>query len=221
VRLVLERGMDGDDRRAIVLAHPDWHAGIVGIVCSRLVDRFARPTILFQQFDGHCKGSGRSIRGFSLLDAILTCGEPTLKAGGHDHAAGITVSSERVDAFAEAFIAHASRLLTPDDLIASIALDTVASIDELTLDVLRQCEHFGPFGRATRGRRCCSRTSSSPRRRARWQGWEALAPLLASHERRQVPQGEVVERPRACRARAAGEPRRRRRRTEDRSISRR
>jgi single-stranded-DNA-specific exonuclease len=142
-----DAGMTGDDRRAIVLASPDWHAGVVGIVCSRLVDTFGRPAILLQEFDDIAKGSGRSIRGFSLLAAIQSCGETPLKSGGHDHAAGITLKRDRVQAFADAFVAHASKSLTPDDLVASIDVDAHATVEELDVATVGSLEQLAPFGR--------------------------------------------------------------------------
>lgn len=146
-RLARERGMDSDRHRAIVLSSPAWHAGVVGIVCARLVETFGRPAILLQEFDDVARGSGRSIRGFSLLDAILSCGEPPLKAGGHEHAAGITLRRDRIEPFIEAFVAHATARLTPDDLIPIIDVDAVACIDELDLRSVKECEQLGPFGR--------------------------------------------------------------------------
>ena len=84
------------DRRAIVLAHADWHAGVIGIVCSRLVDRFHRPTILMQLKDGHAHGSGRSIRAFHLLNALESCGDLFTRYGGHSHAVGFSLPTARV-----------------------------------------------------------------------------------------------------------------------------
>jgi len=145
--MVKERGFDGDDHRAIVLASPNWHAGVVGIVCSRLVDVFARPTILMQQMDGICKGSGRSIHGFSLMDAIQACGERPLKSGGHAHAAGLTIASDRCEAFTRAFIDYATSKLAVEDLVAAITVDATAEIGELDLKSVMACESLAPFGR--------------------------------------------------------------------------
>jgi single-stranded-DNA-specific exonuclease len=145
--LVREKGLDRDDRRAIVLASPDWHAGIVGIACARLVETFARPTILLQTIDDICKGSGRSIHGFSLVEAITGCGVPPIKAGGHAHAAGLTVARDRFDDFAAAFTAYATDRLAPDDLVPALHIDTVATLDELDHATVELCEHLAPFGR--------------------------------------------------------------------------
>ena len=145
--LARERGMDRDERRAIVLAHRDWHAGVVGIVCQRLVEAFGRPTILLQELDDTCKGSGRSIHGFSLVDAIRSCGETPLKFGGHDHAAGVTLARERLEAFADAFIGYASGRLAPEDLVPHLTVDTDATFAEIGIDVVRDAERLAPFGR--------------------------------------------------------------------------
>lgn len=146
-RRVRELGLDREDRRAIVLASPDWHAGVVGIVCSRLVDEFARPTILCQELDGICKGSGRSIHGFDLLGAIRGCGETPLKSGGHEHAAGITVELDRFASFAQAFERFANERIAAEELVPTLAVDTIASLEELSLPTVKACEGMAPFGR--------------------------------------------------------------------------
>lgn len=146
-QLAVDRGMVGDGHRAIVLSHPEWHAGVVGIVCQRLVDAFGRPTILLQEIEGVCKGSGRSIHGFSLIEAIRDCGETPLKSGGHDHAAGITLDRTRMQAFADAFVAFASAKLRAEDLVPVIQVDTEASLGELTYDSVLDTERLAPFGR--------------------------------------------------------------------------
>lgn len=140
-------GMTGTDRRAIVLAHESWHAGVIGIVCSRLVDRFGRPTLLLQRREGECHGSGRSIDGFSLHGALCACHEHLLSYGGHDMAAGLRVSDARFPAFAEFFINVVNQRLAASDLGKSIAIDAVARLDELSLSTVQTLERLQPFGR--------------------------------------------------------------------------
>jgi single-stranded-DNA-specific exonuclease len=140
------RGMTGPDRRAIVLAHDDWHQGVVGIVCSRLVDRFCRPTILMQRRDGRCHGSGRSIRGFSLHAALARCSSRLVRFGGHDMAAGLEVEEHALEAFADDFITHANGCLGEDDLVARLTLDCDAAIADLTTDAVTRLESLAPFG---------------------------------------------------------------------------
>ena len=103
-------------RRAYVVAGADWHEGVIGIVASRLVERYARPVVLIAGTDGDWKGSGRSIAGFDLHDALRQCAGQLERWGGHAAAAGLSIRPEEVDPFAEAFAAHAGANLTDDDL---------------------------------------------------------------------------------------------------------
>ena len=144
-------GMTGDHHRAIVLAAEGWHAGVIGIACSRLVDRYSRPVILLARSGDDCHGSGRSIDGFNLHGALEACREHLSSFGGHDMAAGLRVSSERFDAFARAFIGHANAALAPDDLVKTIRYDTYASLDELSAAAVSELSRLAPFGRENPG----------------------------------------------------------------------
>ena len=106
-----------DDTYGIVLAQPEWHPGVIGIVASRIVEEFGRPTMLIALEDGVGKGSGRSISAFDLHAALSECADLLLRYGGHRAAAGITISAPQVDAFAERFNAIARRQLSHDDLV--------------------------------------------------------------------------------------------------------
>jgi single-stranded-DNA-specific exonuclease len=139
-------GMTGDERRAIVLAHEEWHQGVVGIVCSRLVERFHRPTILMCVRDGQCHGSGRSIEGFSLHAALERCSGHLLRHGGHDMAAGLTLEACNLGAFTEAFTDAANASLAPGDLVPVLKYDCDASLAELTPHCVGQLESLAPFG---------------------------------------------------------------------------
>ncbi len=146
IEMAEESGMTGPDTRVIVLKHADWHPGIVGIVCSRLVDRFARPTILMQDTGEVCKGSGRSIEGFNLHGALDACGEHLESFGGHDMAAGMKCSPDRFEAFRDAMIAHTNEQLCPEDLVHHAKYDCVARLDELTPASIRELDKMAPFG---------------------------------------------------------------------------
>ncbi|MBL8763164.1 MAG: single-stranded-DNA-specific exonuclease RecJ [Phycisphaerae bacterium] len=140
-------GMTADDRRAIVLAHSDWHAGVIGIVCSRLVERYHRPTILLQRTGSVCHGSGRSIEGFNLHAALERASEYLDRFGGHDMAAGLALRADRLDAFAEAFTADATARLSVDQLTPEVVVDCEANLDELSIDSLRDLQRMEPCGR--------------------------------------------------------------------------
>ncbi|MEM7623962.1 MAG: single-stranded-DNA-specific exonuclease RecJ, partial [Planctomycetota bacterium] len=156
LELAVSHGMDKPDQRAVVLADPGWHPGVVGIVCSRLVERLCRPVVLLQSRDDDelgaiCAGSGRSITGFNLHAALAACSEHLMTFGGHDAAAGLKLKHDNLDAFREAFVAHANERLTPDDLVAHAAYDTDATIEELSVESVGALERMGPFGRGNPG----------------------------------------------------------------------
>ena len=145
-------GMTGADRRAIVLAHEDWHPGVVGIVCSRLVERFARPAILMQIKPGEdgpvCAGSGRSIDGFNLHAGLRSCADLLTSFGGHDAAAGLALPAENLGPFTDAFITEANARLRPEDLVRTAAFDCDAQLAELTPGSVGELDRLGPFGRS-------------------------------------------------------------------------
>lgn len=146
IELAEAQGMTGPDRRAIVLAHDDWHPGVVGIVCSRLVDRFARPAILLCKQDEKYKGSGRSIPAFNLHAGLeATCGH-LASFGGHDMAAGLSLEEKDLDPFVRAFIDYANNALTTDDLVNDLRVDTFADTQELTPNAIREIFRLRPFG---------------------------------------------------------------------------
>ncbi len=142
-----EAGMTNDDRRAIVLAAETWHAGVVGIVCSRLVERYQRPTILMQRAEGVCHGSGRSIDGFDLHDALTQCAALLTKFGGHEMAAGVTLDESSLEDFAAAFTQVANQRIPVEELTPALRVDCQAALRELTTNAAAQFEDMGPFGR--------------------------------------------------------------------------
>ncbi len=144
---LVEQGGDYPDRRSIVLASRDWHQGVVGIVASRLVERFHRPTILIAlDGQGEGKGSGRGIHGFHLLEALGACADRLTRFGGHRHAAGVSLPAEGVAGFAAAFEAEARRILGEGELVPRLEIDVEAEPREVTAELARELERLGPFG---------------------------------------------------------------------------
>jgi len=134
-------------RRSIVLASDEWHQGVIGIVASRLVERYHRPTILIALTeDGLGKGSGRSIPGFHLLEALEPCSRHLTRFGGHRYAAGIGLTATDVPAFAETFEAEAARLLTGCDLVPRLAIDAEVEPGEVTKELALELKRLEPFG---------------------------------------------------------------------------
>ena len=131
---------------SIVLGGEGWHSGVIGIVASRLVDRYSRPTVLIALDDTTGKGSCRSIRGFNLYHGLQSCADYLLAFGGHEMAAGLSVSADQLPVFAAEFEAHARSVLSEDDLHPKLYHDGVVLLEEMDLDVLRHLEGLAPFG---------------------------------------------------------------------------
>jgi single-stranded-DNA-specific exonuclease len=142
----IEREVRMDRSPVLVLASDEWHPGVVGIVASRVVERFGRPTFLIG-LDGEVgKGSGRSISGFDLNAALRDCADLLERFGGHRMAAGLTVRRDRLEAFRERFTAVAGRTLDPATLGPEQRVDLEITLDEATLDLERLCRHLEPCG---------------------------------------------------------------------------
>jgi len=132
--------------RGYVVAGEDWHEGVVGIVASRLVERFRRPVVLIAGTDGLWKGSGRSIPAFDLHGALAACAGDLERWGGHRAAAGLSIRREAVPAFAAAFAEHADAALTPEDLDPVTVVDAVVRGRELTTALCAELKRLRPFG---------------------------------------------------------------------------
>jgi len=143
---VLATGQHLDGCRAIVAASKDWHAGVIGIVASRLVDEFHRPAVMIALDNGMGQGSARSVRHFALHEALGACRKHLTTFGGHAMAAGLKIQAECVDAFREAFAAEAARRLTHADLTPRLRVDDVASLDSLDEQLVSDLARLEPYG---------------------------------------------------------------------------
>ena len=144
--MVERNAMNGDTKRAIVLAADGWHPGVIGIVASRLVDRYHRPTVLIALGNGGGQGSARSVRHFDMHLALGTCADHLLEYGGHAMAAGLKITAEQVPAFTDAFLEYANNRLTASDLRKHLHIDAVVSLGELDLPTTEALADLGPFG---------------------------------------------------------------------------
>jgi single-stranded-DNA-specific exonuclease len=132
--------------RGFVLYSEGWHPGVIGIVASRVVERFHRPTVIVGVKDGVGKGSARSIEGFHLYDALSGCADLLARFGGHKHAAGLTIEAKHLPALRESFERIARQRLTPEDLIARCKVDAVVGVKELDERAVEALQKLGPFG---------------------------------------------------------------------------
>jgi single-stranded-DNA-specific exonuclease len=137
---------DLEHESGFVLAAEGWHSGVVGIVASRVVERYGRPTFLIA-FDGDIgKGSGRSISRFDLHSALLACGDLLERFGGHQMAAGLTIRRQNLEAFRERFGGIARESLAPEDLGPEQRVDLEVELQELTYELERLCRYLEPCG---------------------------------------------------------------------------
>ena len=143
---IVEKFLEADNDSALVLHQEAWHPGVIGIVASRLVERYYRPTIMMTTVDGVAKGSARSISGFNIHDALKRCEDKLIQFGGHKYAAGLTVELDKVDEFRDAFKQVAAELLTEDLLIPEIKIDAEVQLSDLTPKFIRVLSQFAPFG---------------------------------------------------------------------------
>jgi single-stranded-DNA-specific exonuclease len=134
-----------------VLADEGWHEGVIGIVASRLVERFHRPVVLIAGADGNWKGSGRSPGVFDLHGGLAACSEHLERFGGHRAAAGLSIDPAEIEAFADAFAAHADEALTDHDLRPRTVVDAIVTGRELTLGLCEELRRLAPFGLANPG----------------------------------------------------------------------
>jgi single-stranded-DNA-specific exonuclease len=136
----------------LVVAGHDWHPGVVGIVASRMVERYHRPVVVISlDGEGSGRGSGRSISGFDLLGGLEACSEHLGSFGGHRAAAGLELEEANVDAFREAFAAHATSVLGPDDLKRTERIDAMVGGASLGLDLAEELRQLAPFGMGNPG----------------------------------------------------------------------
>jgi single-stranded-DNA-specific exonuclease len=138
--------LSGEHTHALVLASDGWHAGVIGIVASRLVERFYRPAVLIALDGEGGKGSGRSIRGLHLYRALQECAPHLLAFGGHEMAAGLSIARDQVAAFAQAFELAARAALSDDQLLPVLLYDGVELLAELGRDEVEALERLAPFG---------------------------------------------------------------------------
>jgi single-stranded-DNA-specific exonuclease len=140
------------DAPGLVVAGHDWHPGVVGIVASRMVERYHRPVVVISlDGEGSGRGSGRSISGFDLLAGLEACSEHLGSFGGHRAAAGLELGEANVDAFREAFAAHAASVLGPEDLKRTERIDAMVGGASLGLDLAEELRQLAPFGMGNPG----------------------------------------------------------------------
>ncbi len=143
---LVDSQIDLDEELAIVLHNEHWHPGVIGIVASRLVEKYYRPSVLLTTIDGIAKGSARSINGFNIYEALQKCNDLLLHFGGHQAAAGLALDVDKVDEFRIRLNEVLKSSITSEDLSEEISIDSKIRFSEITPKFLRILEQFSPFG---------------------------------------------------------------------------
>lgn len=135
-----------EKRKSTVVYHESWHKGVIGIVASRLTEKYYRPTIVLTQSNGVVAGSARSVLGYDLYEALCKCSDLLEQFGGHKYAAGLTMKTENVAAFSKKFEEVVSASITDDLLIQQISLEAEIELSEIDAKFFRILNQFEPFG---------------------------------------------------------------------------
>lgn len=143
---IVETSVNFEEDLAIVLHDNDWHPGVIGIVASRLVEKFNRPTVMLTTIDGVAKGSARSVPGFNIYEALQSCEELLLQFGGHEAAAGLAVEIDKLDEFKKKFNMILKGCMKEEDIAPEINVDAKISFSEISPKFLRILDQFAPFG---------------------------------------------------------------------------
>ena len=154
---IVRSKFDGEKDFVIVEGELLWHIGVVGIVASRVLQEFYRPTIILGGDAEQWRGSGRSIAGFDLAAALRECDDLLIKHGGHAMAAGLTIAPDKVDLFRARLNEIARRTLKSEDLQPPLRLDAEVGLNEITLDSLAELEQFKPMGQGNPALQFCAR----------------------------------------------------------------
>jgi len=145
---MINREMNFKEQKVIVIAKDDWHQGVLGIVASKLADRFYRPAIVISLNEDLCKGSARSIKNFHLFDALVDCKDLLDSFGGHAHAAGLLITKDNIDEFRKSINKLAHERLDFNDLLPSIDIDAELLLGDLNEAMVKELDSLEPFGMA-------------------------------------------------------------------------
>jgi len=143
---IIQKQVDLAYDRVIVVAGENWHPGVVGIVASRIVERYCRPAVVLSLNGGEATGSARSIQGFHIFEALLTCKDLLIRFGGHELAAGLSLHESNIDEFRKRICAYAEEVLPDEALVPRYFYDGTLKCDQITPNLLDEIEMLAPFG---------------------------------------------------------------------------
>ncbi len=147
----IDTQVDAEREKVLVVRGTGWHHGIIGIVASKIMERYHRPAILVSEENGIGKGSGRSIEGFNLFKALMHCEDLLEKFGGHELAAGLSLKAENLDEFRRRINDYADSALSPADLLPCLKIDAFIGKEDVTMQNISDLELMAPFGAGNPG----------------------------------------------------------------------
>jgi len=145
-KAMVDKNYNLDKISSMVLHHPDWHLGVIGIVASRLVDTCGRPAVMLSTVDGKIKGSARSIDGFNIYDAFKECEDLLEQFGGHEYAAGLTIAKENLQEFRQRINDIAEKRLSDEDFKPELKIDSELDLSNVNMRFWKLLSQFEPFG---------------------------------------------------------------------------
>lgn len=143
---LIEEEIDLDNEVAIILHVDEWHPGVIGIVASRVVEKYHRPALMLSTIDGVAKGSARSITGFNIYEALQECDDLLIQFGGHEAAAGVAIEIDKISEFKKRFNRILKDKMVEKDIVPKIKIDTKISFSDITPKFIRILDQFAPFG---------------------------------------------------------------------------
>lgn len=143
---LVEESMDLENDPGIILFEENWHPGVIGIVASRLVEKYYRPSIMLTSIDGVARGSARSISGFNIYEALQKCGDLLVQFGGHEAAAGVSIEIDKIPEFKRKFNEILKEDLSAQDIMPEIKIDSKLNFSDISPKFLRILDQFAPFG---------------------------------------------------------------------------
>lgn len=143
---LIENSVANQQRKSTVLYKSDWHKGVIGIVASRLTEKYYRPTVILTQTNGHIAGSARSVLGFDLYEALSECSDLLDQFGGHKYAAGLTMQEKNISLFQEKFETVVQRTIKPEMLQQEVSIEMAIELKEIDGKFYRLLKQFEPFG---------------------------------------------------------------------------
>lgn len=143
---IIEQDPEAKHKKSTVLYRSEWHKGVIGIVASRLIETYYRPTVVLTESNGFATGSARTVEGYDLYQAVEACSDLLENFGGHTYAAGLTMKIENVPEFTRRFEEYVAKTITEDQMTPQIEIDSIIKLSDITPKFYRILKQFAPFG---------------------------------------------------------------------------